>query len=159
MRSKKNFWMIGVGLLLVLALLVPAMAQEKKAPAKKETMAEFFQKERERFATECQLGPDKIKEFLALGDKYDKQRKNIIEQIKKNEAELEKAVDASSPDEAKIKSLVDEAVSNQEKLFETFKVQRREEMELLTPMQQGRYLLALMKAHKTQYERIKIEKK
>ena len=172
MKGKKDFWMIGVGLLVAVAFLVPARAQEKcpmemskvskvAAAAKgqpKETMAEFFKKERESLVSELKLSPDKAKEFMAIGDKYDQQRKGIIEQIKKNEAELKQAMAASKPDEAKLKSLVDEAVANQEKLFDTFKDQRKDEMALLTPEQQAKYLLTLMKWHKTQFERIKKKK-
>ena len=153
MKGKK-FWMIGVGLLVAVGLLVPAMAQEKKAQGK-ETMAEFFKKERENLCGELKLSPDKAKEFMAVGDKYDQKRKEIIEQIKKNEADLKAALAASPPDEAKVKSVVDGAVANQEKLFDTFKDQRREEMGLLTPIQQGKYLLILMKWHRTMYEKKK----
>ena len=153
MKGKK-FWMIGVGLLVAVGLLVPAFAQEKKAQGK-ETMAEFFKKERENLCGELKLSPDKAKEFMAVGDKYDQKRKEIIEQIKKNEADLKAALAASPPDEAKVKSVVDDAVANQEKLFDTFKDQRREEMGLLTPIQQGKYLLILMKWHRTMYEKKK----
>ena len=153
MKGKK-FWMIGVGLLVAVGLLVPAMAQEKKAQGK-ETMAEFFKKERENLCGELKLSPDKAKEFMAVGDKYDQKRKEIIEQIKKNEADLKAALAASPPDEAKVKSVVDDAVANQEKLFDTFKDQRREKMGLLTPIQQGKYLLILMKWHRTMYEKKK----
>ena len=153
MKGKK-FWMIGVGLLVAVGLLVPAMAQEKKAQGK-ETMAEFFKKERENLCGELKLSPDKAKEFLAVGEKYDQKRKEIIEQIKKNEADLKAALAASPPDGAKVKSVVDDAVANQEKLFDTFKDQRREEMGLLTPIQQGKYLLILMKWHRTMYEKKK----
>jgi Spy/CpxP family protein refolding chaperone len=173
MKGKKDFWVIGVVLLVAVAFLMPAMAQGKSpvemskigkiaAAAKaqpKETMSQFFKKERENLCSELKLSPDKAKEFMAIGDKYDKQRKDLIEQIKKNEADLKKAVAASKPDEGKLKSLVDEAVANQEKLFDTFKDQRKEEMALLDPMQQAKYLLTLMKWHRTQYERIKKKKK
>ncbi len=171
MKGKKNFWMICVGLLVTAGFLVPATAQDKCAVAMskagkiaaaakaepKETMAEFFKKERERLVSELKLSPDKAKEFMAVGDKYDQQRKGLIEKIKKNEADLKQAMAAAKPDESKLKSLVDEAVANQEKLFDTFRDQRKEEMALLTPEQQAKYLLILMKWHRTQFE--KIEKK
>jgi len=153
MKGKKDFWMIGVGLLVAVAFLVPAMANAKTHP--KETMAQYFKKEREKLVSELKLSPDKAKEFMAVGDKYSQQRQGIIEQIKKNEADLKQAMAASPPDEGKVKSLVDEAVANQEKLFDTFKEQRKEEMGLLTPMQQAKYLLILMKWHKTMFEKKK----
>jgi len=170
MKGKRNFWMIGVILLMAVALVLPAMAQETKpehptaakpehpTAAKgqgKETMGEFFKKEREALVSELKLSPDKAKEFMAVGDKYDQKRKEIIGKIKKNEADLKAAVAATPPDETKIKSLVDEAVANQEQLFDTFKDQRKEEMALLTPVQQGKYLLTLMKWHRTVYQKKK----
>ncbi len=154
MRGKKNFWTIALALLVAVGLVLPAMAQEKKAQGK-ETMAEFFKKERENLCGELKLSPDKAKEFMAIGDKYDQKRKEIIEKIKKNEADLKAAVNASPPDDAKIKSVVDDAVANQEQLFDTFKDQRKEEMALLTPLQQAKYLLTLMKWHRTVYEKKK----
>ena len=90
MQSNKKFWMMALGLLLALALVAPAMAQEKKAPGKE--MVALFKKERAKLCGELKLSPDKAKEFMAIGDKYDQQRKEIIEQIKKNEAELRAAV-------------------------------------------------------------------
>lgn len=164
MKGKK-FWMIAVGLLVALGLLVPAMAQEKKAPTpatkaeankeSRETMEAFFKREREDLVAELKLSPDKAKEFLAIGDKYDQKRQEMIDQIKKNEADLKQAVAASPPDESKIKSVVDDGLANQEKLFDTFKDQRKEEMGLLNPMQQAKYLMALMQWHKMKFGRIK----
>ncbi len=153
MQGNKKFWSMALGLILALALVVPALAQEKKAPGKE--MGALFKKERAKLCGELKLSPDKAKEFMAIGDKYDQQRQEIIEQIKKNEGELKAAVAASPPDEAKIKGLVDDAVANQEKFLDTFKDQRKEEMALLTPMQQAKYLLILMKWHQTMYEKRK----
>ena len=44
-------------------------------------------------------------------------------------------------------------MANQEKFLDTFKDQRKEEMALLTPLQQAKYLLILMKWHKMMYEK------
>ena len=118
-------------------------------------MEAFFKKERENLVSELKLSPDKAKEFLAAGDKYDQKRKDIFDEIKKNETDLNQALSASPPDESKIKSVVGDAISNQEKLFETFKDQRKDEMALLTPLQQGKYIMTLMKWHRTMHERKK----
>jgi len=172
MKNKKNFWVIGVGLLVAVAFLIPAMAQEKcpvemgkvgkiAATAKahsKEAMKEYMKKKREKLVAELKLSPDKTKEFMALSDKFRQQRKEIIGKIKQNEADLKKAMAASPPDEEKVKSLVEEIVANQEKYFDTFKEQSKESMALMTPIQQGKYVLILMKWHDMDYEHMKKEK-
>jgi hypothetical protein len=154
MKNKKDFWVIGIVLLVAVAFLMPAMAQAKT----KQTKAERLKKEREKLVAELKLSPDKAKEFMAVGDKFDQQRKEIKANIKKNEADLKQAMAASPPDEGKVKSLVDEAVSNQEKFFDTFKEQSKEELALMTPMQQGKYVLTLLKLHGIQSGKMKKKK-
>ena len=82
-----------------------------------------------------------------MGEKYDQSREGIIERIRNNESELEKALAVTQTDEAKIKELVAALGVGHDKLVETLKAQRREEMVLLTPVQQGKFLLALKKWH------------
>ena len=115
MQGYKKFWSMALGLILALALIVPAWPRKRGSGQR--TMGALFKKERAKLCGELKLSPDKAKEFMAIGDKYDQQRQEIIEQIKKNEGELKAAVAASPPDEAKIKGLVDDAVANQEKLL------------------------------------------
>ena len=80
---------------------------------------------------------------MAVDDKYAAERTKIIADLKKSQGELKTALAAAKPDEAKIKDLVSAITSGQDKLFASFKDQRDEELALLSPMEQGKYLLAL----------------
>jgi Spy/CpxP family protein refolding chaperone len=148
MNGRMKFWRISLGLLLAAALLVPGLGR-----AKEERGATGHGMPRERVVKELGLPPAKAKEFLAVGDKYEQTRKEIIEGIKKNEGELEKALVAPQPDEKKITSLVAAVTAGHDQLFETFKAQRHEEMVLLTPVQQGKFLISLKKWHQERQEK------
>jgi Spy/CpxP family protein refolding chaperone len=102
---------------------------------------------------ELNLSPEKGKEFEAVGEKYGKSRKELFESLKKTRAELEKVLAAPKPDEAKIKELVKASLSDQDKLMDSFKAQRDEEMALLTTEQQGNFLVNLHKIRMEMYEK------
>jgi Spy/CpxP family protein refolding chaperone len=153
MARKMNFWMVWLTLFLGVALLAPLPVQAKEG-------ADAAQIQRAKLAKDLQLTPEKAKEFQAVGDKYARSRQALIEQIKKNEGELEKALAAPKADAAKIKNLVTAISAHHSQLFETFKVQRQEELRLLTPVQQGKFIMALKKWHKEMCQRYeKPEKK
>ncbi len=154
MKRNMDFRLVGLGLLLVAALLAPRLgqAQEKREGS--------YPQLEQRLIKELNLSPEKAKEFQAVGEKYDRNRVEIIGRIEKNEGELEKALAAPQPDTAKINELVAAAVAGQDQLFATFKAQRQEEMALLTPVQKGQFLMALRRWHQEErniYE--KVEKK
>jgi len=132
------------------ALLIPGLAQAQGK-------AEFSPKvKHEKMARDLGLTPDKAKAFIAIGEKYERSRKDIVAGIKKNEQELEKAMAAPQPDGAEITGLVDAVITGHNQLWETFQNQRREEMALLTPVQKGKFLMALKKWHREmceQYEK------
>lgn len=112
--------------------------------------------QRENLAQELHLTPEKAKEFQAVGDKYAQSRMAIIDRIKKNEGELGKSLAAPKPDAAKIKDLAAAISADHGNLFETFKAQRQEELRLLTPVQQGKFIMALKRWHEEmcqQYEK------
>ena len=141
MKLIKNFCLVGMGLLLAVALLTPGLGQAAGEPGSTSGL------QKERIAKDLGLTPDKAKSFLAVDEKYDRSRQVIIEEITKDEGELEKAVAAAQPDGGKITGLVTAITNAHSKLWETFKVQRQEEMALLTPVQQGKFLMALKKWH------------
>ncbi len=139
MKGKFN---IKLGLLCAILsamLVVPALAQ-----AKKDT-GEVFKERREQMIKNLKLAPEKEKVIIASEEKYAKERKEIISAMKKANAELEAAMKAAKPDDAKIKGLVEAITSGQDKLFASFKSQRDEEMAQMTPVEQGKYLMALNK--------------
>ena len=154
MERKTDFRLRWLGLLLVAALMAPSLgqAQEKREGSYSELQ--------QKLVKELNLTPDKAKEFQAVGGKYEQSRAEIIGKIEKNDSELGKALAAPQPDEGKINELVAAAIAGQDKLFATFKAQRQEEMALLTPVQKGKFLIALQKWHHEEREKYeKTEKK
>jgi Spy/CpxP family protein refolding chaperone len=141
MKKRTDFWLVCLGLLLAVALLTPGLGQAKEERGGSPGMHQ------EKLAKDLNLTPEKAKEFRVVGEKYDQSREEIIERIRNNESELEKALAVTQPDEAKIKELVAALGAGHDKLLETLKAQRREEMVLLTPVQQGKFLMALKKWH------------
>lgn len=141
MQRKTDLRLVGLGLLLAVALLLPGPVQAKEKPGSD------YGIKKAKLAQDLGLTPDKAKAFLAVGEKYEGSRQAIIERIKKNESALSQALAAPKPDVAKIKTLVAAIIGDHSELLDTFKVQRREEMAHLTPVQQGKFLLALKKWH------------
>ena len=140
--KSNDFWHMAVGLLMAAMLLWPA-----NCPAQTEPPGSNYKLEWEKLTKDLNLTPEKAAQFQAVEAKYSQTREVLIDNLKKNESDLEKAVAAPQPDEAKIKELVPAIISGHNQLFESFKAQRQEEMTLLTPLQQAKYLLILKKWH------------
>ncbi len=140
--ESNDFWRIALVLLMAAMLLTPGNSQAQSEPA-----GGHYKLEWEKLVKELNLTPEKAAKFQAIGAKYSQTRKDLVETLNQNEADLEKAVAAPQPDEAQIKKLVPMIISGHNQLFESFKAQRQEEMTILTPVQQGKYLLALKKWH------------
>ncbi len=148
MRIKRNLGLAAFLMLLGGLFLVPhgVLAKEK---------GEHWdhQKFSEQVVKELKLSPEKGKEFVAVGEKYAKSRKELFESMKKTRGDLEAALAAPKPDEAKIKELVKAMTGDQDKLLDSFKAQRDEEMALLTAEQQGKFLVTLHKIRMEMYEK------
>ena len=67
----------------------------------------------------------------------------IIADLKKSKEDLQAALAVASPDEAKVKALVKAFTGAQHKLFNSFKSELDEELAQMTPVQQGKYLMAM----------------
>lgn len=140
--KSNDFWRMALVLLMATMLLTPGNGQAQSEPA-----GSHYKLEWEKLVKELNLTPEKAAELQAIGAKYSQTRESLIEKLKKNETDLEKAVAGPKPDEVKIKELVPVIIADHNQLFESFKAQRQEEMTLLTPLQQAKYLLALKKWH------------
>ncbi len=139
MKGKFNVRLGVLCAILSAMLVVPAWAQ-----AKKET-GDVFKERREQMVKSLKLAPEKEKAILTLEERYAKDRKEIISGMRKANTELEEAMKAAKPDDAKIKALVEAITAGQDKLFASFKSQRDEEMGQMTPVEQGKYLMAMNK--------------
>ena len=140
MKGKFNFKLGALCAILSAMLVMPALGQ-----AKEDSWGEMHKMRRATLVKELKLSPDKAKDFNAVEEKYAKERQELIEKLKKSQAELQNALAAATPDEAKIKGLVTAIRADQDKMANSFKSQLDEELALMTPVQQGQYLLTLHK--------------
>ena len=92
---------------------------------------------------QLKLAPEKEKAILAVEDKYAGGRTEIMAGVKKADVDLQAALEAADPDEAKVKKLVRAVTACQDKMFISFKNQRDKELALMTPVEQGKYLIML----------------
>ena len=137
MKGKFNFKLGALCAILSAMLLIPALGQakEEEGARYKEQMAKMIK--------ELKLAPEKEKAILAVEDKYARERKEIIAGVKKANDDLQAALAAANPDEAKLKELISALTAGQDKMFASFKNQRDEELALMTPAEQAKYLLVL----------------
>lgn len=137
MKGKFNFKLGALCAILSAMLVMPALGQVKKGEegARKE--------QKDQMVKELKLAPEKEKAMLAVGVKYAAERKDIIAGVKKANDDLQVALKAAKPDEAMLKASVSALTAAQDKMFASFKNQRDEELALMTPAEQGKYLLAL----------------
>ncbi len=140
MKGKFNFKLGALCAILSAMLLMPALGQ-----AKEDSWDEMHKMRRATAVKELKLSPEKAKDFNAVEEKYAKERQELIESLKKSYTELENALAAATPDEAKIKGLVAAVRANKDKMVNSFKSQQDEELALMTPVQQGQYLNLLHK--------------
>jgi hypothetical protein len=129
-----------ISLILTGLFLIPALGQ-----AKEDSWREMHKMRRATLVKELQLSPEKAQDFNAVEEKYAKDRQELIERLKKSQAELQNAMAAATPAAAKIKGLVTAIRADQDKMAKSFKSQLDEELALMTPVQQGQYLLTLHK--------------
>jgi hypothetical protein len=137
MKGKFNFKLGALCAILSAMLLMPALVQAKGEEA-------AVQKDkRDQMIKELKLTPEKEKAVLAVADKYAKERKDIVAGVRKANDDLQTALAAAKPDDAKLKELVSALTAGQDKMFATFKNQRDEELALMTPAEQANYMMIL----------------
>jgi Spy/CpxP family protein refolding chaperone len=151
--KSKCFWFLALMPLMTVLVLTSSFRPTQAEPA-----GGRYKLEWQKLEKELNLTSKKAAEFQAVGAKYSQIRKALIEKLKKNETALEKAVAAPKPDMAKIKELVPTIIADHNQLFESFKLQREDEMSLLTPLQRAKYLLALKKWHEENRGTVKATK-
>ena len=137
MKGKFNFKLGALGAILSAMLLMPALGQAK------EKGEAGYKAQKAQMLKELKLAPEKEKAVLAVADKYAKERKDIVAGVKKANEDLQAAMAAPTPDEAKLKGLVSALTAGQDKMFASFKNQRDEELALMTPAEQAKYMMVL----------------
>ena len=137
MKGKVNFKLGALCAILGAMLLMPALGQAK------EKGKAGYKAQKAQMIKELKLAPEKEKAMLAVEDKYAAERQAIIAGVKKANDDLQAAMATANPDEAKLKGLVSALTADQDKMFASFKNQRDEELALMTPAEQAKYLMIL----------------
>jgi hypothetical protein len=137
MSRKFNFKLVALCTLVSAMLVMPALGQVKGEAGAN------FKAQKDQMIKELKLAPEKEKAVLAVEDKYARERKTIVDDVKKANDNLQAALAAAPPDEAKLKELVSALTADQDKMFASFKNQRDEELALMTPAEQAKYLIVL----------------
>lgn len=137
MKGKFIFKLWALSAILSVLLVVPALGQTDEELGKqlKEYKAQTFE--------QMKFNADKTKALLAVEDKYSLKRGEIIDASKKAWDALQAGLAAATPDEAKVKGLVKAYIDSQAKLFASFKEEMDEELAQMSPVQQGKYLVAM----------------
>lgn len=137
MKGKFIFKLWALSTILSVLLVVPALGQTDEELGKqlKEYKVQTFE--------QLKFNADKTKALLAVEDKYSLKRGEIIDGSKKAWDALQAALAAPTPDEAKVKGLVKAYIDAQSKLFASFREEMDEELAQMSPVQQGKYLVAM----------------
>ncbi|MCX5890292.1 MAG: hypothetical protein NTY36_12655 [Deltaproteobacteria bacterium] len=136
MKGKFNFKLGALCAIISAMLVMPALGQVKGEEGARKA-------QKDQMVKELKLAPEKEKAMLAVGVKYAAERKDIIAGVKKANDDLQAALAAANPDEAKLKAAISALTADQDKMFTSFKKQRDEELALMTPVEQARYLTVL----------------
>jgi hypothetical protein len=131
--------------LLVVGVVLSVLVGTSSLASAKEEGQGDTQAFRVHVVNTLDLRPDKAKKFILVEEKYDRVRQEALERINKSAQQLEKLQSGEKSDEGKLKELTTAIASDQDILVNTYKSRRDEIMAMLTPVQQGQYLLVTWK--------------
>jgi len=150
MKERLNFRLVGLCILLSALLLAPAAKSKESID-----IGEKLKEQKIKIIKQLKLAPEKEKAAIELEENYSVKQKQIIEGMKKSLDELQAELKEAKPDEAKVQELVKTLTTSQDNLFASFKEQRDEQMALMSPVEEGKYLLALGKWRQEMMEEYK----
>jgi hypothetical protein len=142
MKGKLIFKLGLLTTILSFLLVIPALGQTGQT---NEALGQQLKDYKGKIIKDLKVAPDKEKAVAAVEEKYSLMRGEIVDNSKKAWDNLQAALAAPKPDEAKIKAAVSAYIDAQAKLFTSFRKQLDEELALMDPVQQGKYLVAMEK--------------
>ena len=142
MKGKLIFKLGVLSIILSFLLVMPALGQTEQT---NEALGKQLKDYKAQILKDVKIAPEKEKALMAVEDKYSLMRGEIVESSKKAWDNLQAALAAAKPDEAKVKEAVGAYIDTQAKLFTSFKNQLDEELAHMSPIQQGKYLVAMEK--------------
>ncbi|MCX5887912.1 MAG: hypothetical protein NTY36_00490 [Deltaproteobacteria bacterium] len=137
MKGKLIFKLGVLSTILSFLLVVPVLGQTDEELGKqlKEYKAQTFK--------ELKVNPNQEKTLAAIEDKFSTARGQIVDSSKKAWDELQAALAEAPPVDTKVKERVKAYIDGQTKLFNSFRSELDEEMAQMSPVQQGKYLVAM----------------
>ena len=117
MKGKLIFKLGALSTILSFLLVVPALGQTAQT---NEELGKQLKDYKAKILKELKIAPDKEKALVAVEDKYSLMRGEIVDNSKKAWDDLQAALAAATPDEAKIKEAVAAYIDAQAKLFTFF---------------------------------------
>ncbi|MBU4234493.1 MAG: hypothetical protein L6277_15170 [Desulfobacterales bacterium] len=142
MKGKLIFKLGALATILSFLLVMPALGQTGQT---NEALGKQLKDYKAQILKDLKISPDKEKALVAVEEKYSLMRGEIVDNSKKAWDNLQAVLAAPKPDEAKIKEAVSAYIDAQAKLFTSFKNQLDEELGQMSPIQQGKYLVAMEK--------------
>lgn len=142
MKGKLIYKLGLLTIILSFLLVIPALGQTGQT---NEALGQQLKDYKAQILKDLKITPDKAKALVAVEEKYSLKRGEIVDASDKAWKNLKAALAAPKPDNAKVKGAVVAYIDSQAKLFTSFKQQLDEELAQMSPVQQGKYLIAMEK--------------
>ena len=142
MKGKLIFKLGALSTMLSFLLVVPALGQTGQT---NEELGKQLKDYKAKIYEEIKASPDQEKKLAAVEEKASVSAGEIVDGSKKAMDNLQAVLAAAKPDEAKVKEAVSAHIAAQAKLFTSFRSELDEELALMNPIQQGKYLVAMEK--------------
>jgi Spy/CpxP family protein refolding chaperone len=142
MKGKLIFKLGALSIILSVLLVVPALGQTGQT---NEELGKQLKDYKAQILKDLKITQDKEKALMGVEDKYSLMRGEIVDSSTKAWDTLQAALAAPTPDEAKVKEAVAAYIDAQAKLFHSFRSQLDDELAQMSPVQQGKYLVAMEK--------------
>ncbi len=142
MKGRFIFKLAMLSTILSFLLVIPALSQTAQT---NEELGKQLKDYKAQILKDLKIAPDKEKALVAVEEKYSEKRGEIVDNSTKAWDALQAALAAPTPEDAKIKEAVSAYIDAQAKLFSSFKQQLDEELAQMSPLQQGKYLVAMEK--------------
>jgi Spy/CpxP family protein refolding chaperone len=139
MKEKGIAKLIVFSAILSLLLVVPVLGQTD------EELGKQLKEYKAKTLAEIKLDQNQIKKLTEMEDKFSVMRGKLMDVSKQAWDELQAALAADKPDNAKVKSLVKAYLGAQSDLFSSFRKELDQELAEMSPIQQGQFLVAMEK--------------
>jgi hypothetical protein len=140
MKGKLIFKLGLLSTILSVLLVVPVLGQTADTD---EELGKQLKEYKTQTFKELKVNPNQAKALLAIEDKYSIMRGKIVAASKKDWDDLQAVLAEANPGEAKVKKRVTAYIASQSKLFHSFRSELEEELALMNPVLQGKYLVAM----------------